>query len=707
MKRTLSGVAVCVEGLESRRMLSATAVGTPTIVNPTKVVGPQFNPTIAIDESNPSRLYMVSDNDLKSIFFARSTDGGATWTGQVMFNGSNPFPQAGGTPSIATDKYGNLFVAYPVFATNAVEVLMSYDGGVTFHIIKTIKTLNGVPKLATGNNSLWVALQQQPQTGATGNIKNGGAVAYSAEVFGLGRVKPLTAEPITSVQALVDGVAVGPAGQASAVYTFTSDVGPQQIYVSTDPDGLGHKGFGPPNTQVTTQVGNVDLITGQSTNGITSSPSIAYDLSADSFTGRLYMAYVDAPSPTSSGTVIELRFSDDNGGTWSAPIQVNDDASGNSHFAPHVAVDSVTGAVAVTWYDARNDNGIPPTGGTNAFSNDDFQVYGAVGTPSPTGVDFSSNFVVQPGFSNPNDVITAAGGPFLAPPASLVQFGSQTGASFFNSQLFSAWADNSNSTNDNADGPLAQPDIYVGLSAIQVTGSTTGTFLGSFGDANGKLTYTTAAGAKVVFQLHGGQGFAVLNGANISIHLSGTTASSSLTISSTGGSARPTLGNCLINGPIGTINAPNVDLVGTFSVQGKASHVTLGNVSGGTFAATGAIGNMTVSSLASANILSGANPGADGVFAGPSDTDDAFAAGMIDSLTVHGAITASVVGAGVNPVDGVFGNGDDQIVGGASSMIKKLTAGSADSNSRFEAGAFGTVKLPGKVDPATDPRFVS
>jgi hypothetical protein len=691
-------------------MMSATAVGSSIISNATKQVGPQFNPTIAIDQSNPSRLYMVADNDLQSISFSRSTDGGSTWTSQVLFNGGTPFPQAGGTPSIATDKYGNVFMAYPVFANKSVIVLMSYDGGSTFHIIKTIKTQNGDPIVTTGNNSLWVAFQQQPQTGATGQIANGGAVAYGAQVFGLGRVKQLKPELITSVQSNVNSLAVGPAGQISAAYTYSTDTGPQQVYVSTDPDGLGPKGFGPPNTQVTTQVGNAMLITGQSTAGITPAPTIAYDLSADPFTGRLYMAYVDAPSPVSSGTVIEMRFSDNNGTSWSSPVQVNDDASGNSHFNPSVSVDPVTGAVAIVWYDARNDNGLPPAGGTNGFANDDFQVYGAVGTPTPTGVQFSSNFIIQPGFSNPNRVIEAANGmgTITPPPATLLQFGNRIGSTFYNSQFFSAWADNSNSTADNADGTLAQPDIYAALTAIQVTGSTTGTFLGAFGDNNGNLIYTTAAGSKVTFQLHGGQGFAVLSGSNLSVHLSGTSASSTLSINATGGSARPTLGNCLINGPIGTINAPNLDLVGTFSVQGKASHVTLGNVSGGTFAATGAIGNITLASLASGLVLSGANPGADGVFAGSSDVDDSFSAGMIDSINVKGAISGnSVVGAGVNPVDGIFGNGNDQIVGGTSSLIKQIVAQSAASTVRFEAGAFGTAKLPSKVDPATDPRFVS
>ena len=70
-----------------------------------------------------------------------------------------------------------------------------------------------------------------------------------------------------------------------------------------------------------------------------------------------------------------------------------------------------------------------------------------------------------------------------------------------------------------------------------------------------------------------------------------------------------------------------------------------------------------------------------------------------------GAITNSVVGAGVDPVDGVFGNGNDTIIGGATSRINTLRAATADSASRFEAGAFGTVRLPQLIDPATDSRF--
>ena len=707
-RRVSEAVAVTarVEGLEGRTFLSATVVGTPTVANAAKLVGPQSNESIAINPKNPQQLFVVSDNNQASIFFSSSSDGGTTWTGKAMATGVDGFPVAFGNPSIATDKYGNLFLAYETVDTHAVEVLMSYDTGQTFHIIDHIKSSNSGPVVATANNAVYVSFRQQPGTGAPSQTKDGGAVIYGAQVYGLGRVKSFKPQLITGgTQAIVHDMATGPAGQVSVAYVFSTATGPQQIYVATDPDGLGPKKFGPANNQVQTQVGNDMFVEPQGIAGIDPSASLAYDLSADPFTGRLYLAYTDSVGPTSASTSIVLRYSDDNGVTFSGPITVNDDVSGNGHYDPHVAVDPVTGAVAVTWYDARNDNGLQNAGGgTDTASNNDVQVYGVVGTPTPTGVNFSNNFIVQPAYSNPEDVVATGGS--VGPPTTFNELGRKTSSVFYNGQLFPAWADNSNSTADNGDGPLSQPDVYVGHANVTVTDVNAGTFIGSFGDSDGTLNYTGAAGVKVSFQLHGGQGFAVVDAnGNLSVHLANTSAKSSLTIKATGG--RATLGNCLVLGPIGTINAPTADLVGTFSVQGSAKTVTLGNVNGGTLAATGPLGTVNLTTLASGKVLSGANPGGDGTFSGAGDTDDTFGGGSIGTLKVKGAITASVVGAGANPVNGVFGDGDDQIVGGTASSISAIFAGSADADTRFEAGAFKTVKIPSPVNPATDPRFVS
>jgi hypothetical protein len=97
-------------------------------------------------------------------------------------------------------------------------------------------------------------------------------------------------------------------------------------------------------------------------NGIPVGAVFAYDNTLGSFSpyqGRLYVAYT---SGSAANPNIGLRYSDDNGGSWSQVFTVNDDSAadnfseGNrSQFMPALAVDPVTGAVVVSYYDGRMD----------------------------------------------------------------------------------------------------------------------------------------------------------------------------------------------------------------------------------------------------------------------------------------------------------------------------------------------------------------
>jgi hypothetical protein len=688
--------------MESRTMMSANPVGTPTVVNVSKLTGPQTNETVSVNPADPSQVYLVANNNGSSVFTASSTDGGHTWVPKVQFTGGDGFPPAQNNPTATYDQFGNLFIAYRRGDTGSVEVLYSYDNGVTFHVLATLKGIQSLPVLSTGDGSVWLAVQQNKQTGNPTSVATSGAVIYGSKVTGLGRIAPLKrVDSLTGVISNAESVAVGPGGQVAVAYQFATQVGPTVVYTRSDPDGLGPRPFGPENFQVDTQVGTADLIPAAATSGITGGASLAYDLSSDQYTGRLYLAYVSAPNPASAATAIFLRHSDDDGTTWSAPVQVNDDTSVNSHFMPQVAVDPVTGSVAVTWYDGRNDNGIPGQGGTNNTTNDDFQVYGAVGSPTANGVTFSPNFVIQPANSNINDVFTPTG-----PDPN--QFGVHNGLAFNNGQLIATWADNSNSTGDNGDGTLSQPDVYSAVVTVLTSPLPPATTLvGTFGPGKGPLTFAEADGTRVTFQLTSGHGylFTDVNGV-LDLRASGTTMSSVLSITARGGSGRVALSNVSITGSLGTINGASVDVTGDFAIEGQAKRIMLGNFNNGTLAVGGAIGTLIVASLTNASIISGATPGADGVFAGPNDTDDSFQVGSINSVVVNGAITGSFIGAGVNPVDGIFGNGNDIIVGGPSSRISVIRAGSADATSRFEAGSFGSVKLPDPLDPGTDSRFL-
>jgi hypothetical protein len=622
----------------------------------------------------------------------------------VQFTGNDGFPAADLNATAAYDSFGNLFVAYRRQDLGSTVVLFSFDSGQTFHVLASLPGVQSNPILATGGGMVWLGVEQSKLAGNPNAVGNSGAVAYAAKVTGLGRIAALKrVADISRVDSDIESIAVGPGGQVVVAYQFTTETGPTIVYTRTDPDGLGPRPFGPETFQVPTQVGTKDLIPGQPTQGIGSGASLAYDLSSDAFTGRLYMTYLSSPTPGSANSNVFLRYSDNDGTTWSAPSQVNDDASSNSHFLPQLAVDPVTGSVAVTWYDARNDNGIPGQGGTNNTTNDDVQVYGAVGIPTANGVSFSPNFVIQPTYSNASHITSVTG-------TTIPQdFGVHNGLAFYNGTLVPAWTDNSNSTGNNADGNLGQPEIYTGVVAVQTTPAIPPTTLvGAFGPGAGALSYTTATGTRVTFQLNSGHGylFADTSG-NLKLRVSGTTTKSALTITARGGATRRiSLSDVSINGSLGSINGATVDVTGTFAVRGQVNRVLLGNVSGGTFVATGAIGNMTVASLTDAHILSGANPGPDEVFAGAGDTDDSFTAGSINSLVVIGSITTSFVGAGVSPAGGVFGSANDTIIGGAASRIGTLRAGAADGASQFEAGSFGVVKLPQTINPAADQRFL-
>jgi hypothetical protein len=93
---------------------------------------------------------------------------------------------------------------------------------------------------------------------------------------------------------------------------------------------------------------------------------IAVDNSAASTKGNIYLAYHDSKfQKTFNGVIYAyadaiIVKSTNNGASWSAPVQVNTNPEplssglGTDSYQPGVAVDQ-TGAVAVCWYDRRND----------------------------------------------------------------------------------------------------------------------------------------------------------------------------------------------------------------------------------------------------------------------------------------------------------------------------------------------------------------
>jgi len=242
-------------------------------------------------------------------------------------------------------------------------------------------------------------------------------------------------------------IVVGPNGQVMVTYQDNiPSEGPSTIFVNLDPDGLGTAGFGPAIAVTTTNVGGFDFIPPQSNRSVDSESGLAWDRSGSPHRGRVYLLYTSEEPQESNDTDIQVRHSDDQGATWSAPVRVNDDAGTNSQFNPRISLDQTTGNIAVSWHDSRNDLGAGGPGDTNGIPDDDAQFFASASLDG--GASFLPNVQVSQGTSNAG--VSKNG----------VEYGDYTGLSFFGGAFYPSWADNSNSTGDNPDGPLSKFDVY-------------------------------------------------------------------------------------------------------------------------------------------------------------------------------------------------------------------------------------------------------
>src|SRR5438034_8000517 len=90
----------------------------------------QAEEAVAIDPTNPSRMFAWS-NDLNSRNSAAFTlDGGTTWTSR--FTGSDGWPGLGGDPTCSFDSFGNLYGASFSSSFGSILVRNSTNAGQTF-----------------------------------------------------------------------------------------------------------------------------------------------------------------------------------------------------------------------------------------------------------------------------------------------------------------------------------------------------------------------------------------------------------------------------------------------------------------------------------------------------------------------------------------------------------------------------------------------
>jgi len=459
-----------IECLEPRRHFSAAF----TNVNVSKMKGNQAEGAIAVDRADPTKLFAVSNIDIgDGLMVATSSDSGVTWLSRMIANDSDNLPPACCDGSAAFDSFGNLFLAYLNSKDNQVELLSSTDAGKSFSLIAQYNGMVDQPTVVTGPGSVWLDFDHGDGVAVTG-----------ADVSGLGQVGAFSR--LQQIRGSAGGnfgdIAVGPSGQV--MVTYQVDIAPHrsQVYVNLNSTGVGGI-FGKAIFVTGTNVVGFDFVPPQNSRGIDAETGLAFDRSGGAFNGRVYLVYTDQIPAVSNNTDIFIRYSDDNGATWSAPIRVNDDTGVNSQLLPRISVDNTSGKIAASWYDARNDLGNGGTGDTDKIPDDDVEYYAAVITPAMNGLYVSPNQQISAGVSNAFDA------------SSTIDLGDYSGLDFYNGVVHPLWFDNSNSTGDNPNGMLNQLNAYTANADASAFAAGTQLELGGLGDPAGPAaSLSTIAG---------------------------------------------------------------------------------------------------------------------------------------------------------------------------------------------------------------------
>jgi endonuclease YncB( thermonuclease family) len=394
---------------------------------------------VAQNPANPLQLFNACNvASGAGMFAARSIDGGATWiypdpSDKTITDGD---PGQGASaccdPTLAWDSFGNLYITYINAATSAIVTILSTDGGETFSDLATFSGSVDQPTVVANDTPdgvvVWIVWNQ-----------GGAMVARAAVATGLGTVGAfgnLQSIPASAGCSFGD-IAVAPSGAVVQVCEVpTGGQGPANIRLNVDPDGVGANAFGSSSIATTTNVGGFDFIPAQNARSVDAEAGLAFNRASGSpGFGRLFLVYTEETVNESNDMNILVRYSDDIGTTWSAPIQVNDDATSNSQFLPKIASDPVTGNVAVCWHDARN-----------APSNNQMELFCSTAVPTAGVPVFASNVQVSDGISTSN--------------GSGVEYGDYMGLTFNAGIVTPVWADTSNSTGDNPDA-TSDFDAYI------------------------------------------------------------------------------------------------------------------------------------------------------------------------------------------------------------------------------------------------------
>jgi hypothetical protein len=257
-----------------------------------------------------------STSSVSQITVLRSTDGGATWTGPVATGSPGPYfedKQFTTVDRTGGPYDGNYYVSWTRFPNSGPALIMfvrSTDGAQSF-----------LPPIAVGPVVFSRCGTFSQGQGSIPVVNSDGTV----HVFWSGYdIDSSCSKPLSQ------SYAIRRASSFNGGATFTADTVafPSNAYFQAVDAGVDVYGF----------------------------PIADADLSGGAYDGRMYIAHTQYTSGYFGETDVQLRYSTDNGITWSAPRIVNDDPPGMNidQFHPWLAVNQ-QGVLVLVFYDQRTD----------------------------------------------------------------------------------------------------------------------------------------------------------------------------------------------------------------------------------------------------------------------------------------------------------------------------------------------------------------
>jgi len=339
------------------------------------------------------------------IFFAASSDGGATWTTPNLRVGDDVPGSTQGSPSIAVNSTGAVFLAWMDWRNGNADIYFagSADGGATWTTPnKKVNTDAGIaaqsyPRLAVDGASkvyvVWVDERNGDSDVFVGVSSDGGMTWTDREITVESGVDPQY-DPAISIDE---------AGDAYVVWEDTRNANSDVYFAKSSDGGLS---WSNPNVQLTTEAAAQYF------------PTIA--------AGSAGVAYAAWRDNRNGNYDIYLEKTADGGASWSTPpVRVNTDTGTAPQNNPSIDVDS-SGFVHLAWTDNRNT--IPDIYSASSFDaglswtnpnwrvNDDpgfnLQTFPALAASSPGRV----HIAWQDGRSGVNDVFSAAATILKPPP---------------------------------------------------------------------------------------------------------------------------------------------------------------------------------------------------------------------------------------------------------------------------------------------------